>query len=185
MNRLTWVMILAVALGSAGCDWKKMQMAGLSNGKPVENKQPAPEPTPSAPSPVAPKVSEGPSPVEQALELSRQLKKAQEDLDRVRQENEDLAGQNTKLASQAAQATTELDQAQRELADANDMLREMKVELSNWKANVMGFREEMRTAQVAQIDGLRRILKLLGADEAPVISAPTTKPAVGANGAGR
>ena len=166
MNKLTWSVIIALALGGAGCQWKPMQMTRGSDKKPEVTKRP--EPTPAAPdSPdAAPKAPDGPSPVEQALELSRKLKQAEVDVESLRKENKDLTQRNAKLTTQAAQATMELTQAQKELDDANVMLREMKTELKNWKANVLGFREEMRTAAAAQLDGTRRILRLLGVDEA-------------------
>ena len=46
------------------------------------------------------------------------------------------------------------------------MLIEMKGELVSWKANVLGFRQEMQQAQAAQLLALGRVLKLLGG-EAP------------------
>jgi len=65
----------------------------------------------------------------------------------------------------------ELKQARKELDEANAMLREMQTELAKWKADVLGYRDEMRTAQTAQIDALRRILRLLGAEEIPPAAA--------------
>ena len=37
-------------------------------------------------------------------------------------------------------------------------------ELTNWKTNVLGFREEIRSAEQAQLDALHRVLKLLGGE---------------------
>jgi len=181
MNKLTWSVIAAVVLGGAGCEWRPMRMTRVSNETPSTADQP-PAAAP-ANQPTAPEAPEGPSPVEQALELSRKLKQADDDLQRARKENKDLTERNAKLTTQAAQATMELGQARKELEDANAMLREMKTELANWKASVLGFREEIRTAQAAQLDGMRRILRLLGADEVPSTSParpgkpPVTKPA--------
>lgn len=183
MNKLTWSVIIALALGSVGCQWKPMQMTRGSDKKTDPAKQPAPAPPAPDSSAEAPKGPEGPSPIEQALELSRKLKQAEEDVESLRKENKDLVERSAKLTTQAAQATMELSQAQRELQDANVMLREMKTELNNWKANVLGFRDEMRTAAAAQLDGTRRILRLLGVDEVPARigavkpgGSPATKP---------
>ncbi len=186
MNKLTWSVIVAFTLGGAGCQWQPMQMTRVSDGKPDAANPPAPTPAAPASPAAAPKGPEGPSPIEQALELSRKLKQAEEDVEHLSQENKDLTEQNAKLTMQTAQATMELGQAQKELQDANVMLREMKTELNNWKANVLGFRDEMRTAQAAQLDGLRRVLRLLGAEEMPAVttkpSKPTTMSSAGAGG---
>lgn len=176
MNKLMWSVIAAIALGGAGCEWKPVRMMRVSDETPSTANQPPATPAVPASPPTAPKVPEGPSPVEQAMALSQKLKQAEDDLEVVRQENKDLTERSAKLTTQATQATMELAQARNELEDANAMLREMKTELSNWKVSVLGFREEMRTAQAAQLDGMRRILRLLGADEVPAAVAPA-KPA--------
>jgi len=188
MNKLTWSVIVALILGSAGCQWKPMQMTRGSDKKSEVAKSPAPTPKAPVSPDAAPKAPDGPSPVEQALELSRKLKQAELDVESLRKENKDLIERNAKLTTQATKATMELDQAQKELQDANVMLREMKTELNNWKANVLGFREEMRTAAAAQLDGTRRILRLLGVDEASAKigvvkpgGSPATKPSKAAS----
>ena len=38
----------------------------------------------------------------------------------------------------------------------------MRIELNNWKGNIIGFREEMREAQTTQLEALFKILTLLG-----------------------
>jgi len=185
MKKLTWSVIAAIALGGAGCQWRPMRMAPVSDETPNTANQSAAAPAAPTNPPTAPKVPEGPSPVEQALELSQKLKQAEDELERLRQENKGLTERSAKLTMQAAQATMELAQARKEVEDANAMLREMKTELTNWKASVLGFREEMRTAQTAQLDGMCRILRLLGGDEVPTAAVPakpagpaTTRPAV-------
>jgi hypothetical protein len=55
-----------------------------------------------------------------------------------------------------------LQQAHKELAEANSLLIDMRVELNNWKADILGFRNEMRNAETAQLETLLRILKVLG-----------------------
>jgi hypothetical protein len=167
MKKLTWSVVAALVLGGAGCEWKPMQLTRVSDDKSRTAGEPA---APAAPAP-APMPPEGPTPVEQALELSQKLKQATDDLDRARKENRDLIDRNAPLTMQAAQATVELKQARKELDEANAMLREMQTELAKWKADVLGYRDEMRTAQTAQIDALRRILRLLGAEEIPPAAA--------------
>jgi hypothetical protein len=169
MKKLTWSVVAALVLGGAGCEWKPMQLTRVSDDKSRTAGEPA---APAAPAPApAPTPPEGPTPVEQALELSRKLKQATDDLDRARKENRDLIDRNAPLTMQAAQATVELKQARKELDEANAMLREMQTELAKWKADVLGYRDEMRTAQTVQIDALRRVLRLLGAEEIPPAAA--------------
>ena len=38
----------------------------------------------------------------------------------------------------------------------------MRIELNNWKSNILGFRDEMRNADNAQLDALVKILEVLG-----------------------
>jgi len=167
MKKFTWSVVAALVLGGAGCEWKPMQLTRVSDDKSRTAGEPA---APAAPAP-APMPPEGPTPVEQALELSQKLKQATDDLDRARKENRDLIDRNAPLTMQAAQATVELKQARKELDEANAMLREMQTELAKWKADVLGYRDEMRTAQTAQIEALRRVLRLLGAEEIPPAAA--------------
>lgn len=47
----------------------------------------------------------------------------------------------------------------------------MQKELTNWKSDVLGFRDEMRKAQKAQIDALTHIVTLLGGETAPPSAA--------------
>ena len=63
---------------------------------------------------------------------------------------------------QVASLDGQLQQTQKELAEANGLLIEMRIELNNWKADILGFREEMRNAETAQLETLLRILKILG-----------------------
>jgi uncharacterized coiled-coil DUF342 family protein len=84
---------------------------------------------------------------------------------------EQLAVQNTDLREKHAQLTQQLDAAKaelertrKELNEANAFLQEMHVELNKWKADVLGYREEMRQAQKAQLEALSRILQVLGAE---------------------
>jgi hypothetical protein len=177
MKKLTWSVVAALVLGGAGCEWKPMRLTRVPDdksrtaGEPAAPAAPAPAPAPAPTAPKAPEGPEGPTPVEQALELSQKLKQATDDLDRARKENRDLIDRNAPLTMQAAQATVELKQARKELDEANAMLREMQTELAKWKADVLGYRDEMRTAQTAQIEALRRVLRLLGAEEIPPAAA--------------
>ena len=60
-----------------------------------------------------------------------------------------------------------LQQTQKELAEANDLLIEMRIELNNWKTDILGFRAEMRDAEKTQLEALLKILNVLGGEVKP------------------
>ena len=43
----------------------------------------------------------------------------------------------------------------------------MRIELNNWKTDVLGFREEMRDAEIEQLRALLKILEILGGEVKP------------------
>ncbi len=112
-------------------------------------------------------VSQGPSAVESAIELSKKYSALLEDLDSLRQENLRLTTENKNLKERIGPCETQLAQAQKELNEANDLLIEMRIELNNWKTNVLSFRDEMRQADQAQLEALLRILQVLGGEIEP------------------
>jgi septal ring factor EnvC (AmiA/AmiB activator) len=107
---------------------------------------------------------QGPTAVESAIELSEKYAKLSEEAAVIRQQNNDLITENRRLEEQVASLEADLLQAQKELTEANSLLREMIVELNNWKADVIGFREEMRSAEKAQLQALLKILQILGGE---------------------
>ncbi|MHC4572522.1 MAG: hypothetical protein ACYS76_00070 [Planctomycetota bacterium] len=107
---------------------------------------------------------EGPTAVESAIELSKKHAKLSEDATALRLKNQNLVVENRKLRNEVAALETQLRQAQQELTEANDLLREMLVELNNWKTDVIGFRDEMRTAEKAHLEALLKVLKVLGGE---------------------
>ncbi|HNT55546.1 MAG TPA: hypothetical protein PKG95_12575 [Anaerolineaceae bacterium] len=115
---------------------------------------------------------EKPGAVDSALLWSQKYQELSETTERLRQENTRLAEENRTLQQKLATAQLELERTQGELADANRFLQDMHGELTRWKADVLGFREEMRTAQVSQVQALSKILQILGAE--PMAGAPTS-----------
>ena len=107
---------------------------------------------------------EGPTAVESAIELSKKYARLSEEVTGLRQKNQDLIAENRHLKEKAATRQAELQQAQKELAEANELLREMLIELNNWKTDVIGFRGEMRDAEKAQLQALLKVLKILGGE---------------------
>lgn len=96
------------------------------------------------------------------IELSTKYSKAVEELAALKVENKNLVEENRQLKNALAPCQTDLTQTQKELAEANDLLIEMRIEMNNWKTNILGFREEMRSAENAQLDALVKILEVLG-----------------------
>lgn len=107
-------------------------------------------------------VQEGPTVVESAMKLSGEYARLTQEAALLRKQNEDLIARNSRLNEQVVSLDAQLKQAQKELAEANNLLIEMRVELNNWKADILGFRNEMRDAETAQLETLLRILKVLG-----------------------
>ena len=95
--------------------------------------------------------------------------------DQLLQENRQLKQKQQTHQQQVTTLKTELGRAERELAQANSMLLEMKTELEKWKTNVLGFRNEIRQSQKAQLDALVRILTLIGGEV--VEKSPEAQPA--------
>ena len=105
---------------------------------------------------------EGSSVVKSAMKLSSDYSRLSQEAALLRQQNEDLITKNRQLSDREVSLNTQLKQTQKELAEANSLLIEMRVELNNWKADILGFREEMRSAETVQLETLLRILKVLG-----------------------
>jgi len=105
---------------------------------------------------------EAPTVVESAMKLSGEYARLTREAAILRQQNEDFIAKNRQLNEQVVSLDGQLQQTQKELAEANSLLIEMRVELNNWKADILGFRDEMRNAETAQLETLLRILKVLG-----------------------
>lgn len=188
------ILLLAACLLSPGC-------SSAFRGSQVE---PARPPAPAtAPAPAAAQAQgkagsadylsktvvrddEGGGAVENVVLLNQKMAYTQEKLAVLQADNAKLGQQTAKQADEVQRLRTELALAQKELADANDLLKEMRQSLDKWKADVLGFRDEMRSAQKAQLDAMAKILTLLAGD-APPAAAPAapaaparTTPAKGA-----
>lgn len=102
--------------------------------------------------------------VESAIELAEKYAKLSGETAVLQQGNRDLIAENRQLKDQLAAVESQLQQTQKELTEANDLLKEMLVELNNWKANILGFRDEMRDADKAQLKALLQIFNILGGE---------------------
>jgi len=107
---------------------------------------------------------QSPTAVESAIELSKKYAKLSEEAAALKQKNQDFIVENHRLKNRAASLETQLQQTQKELSEANKLLIEMRIELNNWKTDILGFRGEMRGAEKAQLEALLKILKVLGGE---------------------
>jgi len=108
--------------------------------------------------------TQGPTMVESAMDLSKKYARLSEEVATLRQKNQSFVAENRRLKDQLAAVEAQFQQTQKELTEANDLLIEMRIELNNWKANILGFRDEIRDAEKAQLEALLKILKILGGE---------------------
>jgi septal ring factor EnvC (AmiA/AmiB activator) len=125
--------------------------------------------------------SEGPngesaSAVDSAIAWSEKYSKVSEELVKTQQEKHDLEDKNQKLIAQITKLQNDQEASQRELTEANQLLLDMRQDLEKWKANVIGFREEMRASNKAQLEAMKKVIVLLGG-EVPSASLAATQPA--------
>jgi len=108
----------------------------------------------------------GPTAVESAIGLSEKYAKLSEEASVLRRENQEFAAKNQQFKERVTSLEAQLQQTQKELSEATGFLIDMRIELNNWKTNVLGFRDEMRDAQKAQLGALLKILTALGGEVA-------------------
>ena len=106
----------------------------------------------------------GQTAVDSAIELSKKNSELFEQMTVLQRENQRLTAENTQFKDRIAVIEPELKQAKKELNEANDLLIEMRIELNNWKTDILGFRSETRDADKAQLEALLRILEVLGGE---------------------
>ena len=104
------------------------------------------------------------SAVESALLLSQKYQELSVETEKLRQDNSRLQLDNGELNRRVEQLKGELDKTCIELSEANEFLQQMHIELGKWKSDVLGYRDEMRSAQAAEIEALKKILRILGAE---------------------
>jgi outer membrane murein-binding lipoprotein Lpp len=102
--------------------------------------------------------------VNSAIELSEKYAALSEEKIVLHQKNLELTTENKQLEQKVTALEPQLKQAKKELAEANDLLIEMRIELNNWKTNIIGFRDEIRDADKTQLEALLKILKVLGGE---------------------
>ena len=108
--------------------------------------------------------SQNPTAVETAIELSKKHAKLSEEAAVLRHKNQELLKKNQQYENKIVVLEDQLRQTQKELTEANDLLIDMRIELNNWKTDILGFRDEMRNADTEQLKALVKILELLGGE---------------------
>lgn len=119
--------------------------------------------------------------VDSAITLARKHAELSEKNAAMQQKNHELVANNKQLKDRIATLEPQLKQANKELAEANDLLIEMRIELNNWKTNILGFRDEMRDADKTQLEALLRILKALGGEVSTEVATPKETDSTGAS----
>jgi chromosome segregation ATPase len=151
LNMLVWTAAAALFLQFVGCRSENPTRTDLHlNNAPSSNAASSEPGSPTA--------------VESAIALSDKYAKLSEEAAALRQNKQKLDTENQQLKDDLQNCRTQSEQAQKELAQANDLLLQTRLELNNWKNDVLGFRGEMRDSQKAQLDALLKILKLMGGE---------------------
>ncbi len=144
---VVWTAVAAILLQFVGCRSENPTRTDLQIGN-------APAST----------ESQSPTAVESAIALSDKYAKLSEEAAALRQNKQTIETENQKLATDLKTCRAQSEQTQKELAQANDLLLQTRLELNNWKNDVLGFRGEMRDAEKAQLETLYKILKLMGGE---------------------
>jgi chromosome segregation ATPase len=149
---IVWIAATAALLPFVGCD--RSEGSARTNWQ-FDN---APGQKTASTSP------QGNTAVESAIALSDKYAKLSEEAAALRQQKQTLDAENQRLKNDLQSCRVQSEQAQKELTQANDLLLQTRIELNNWKNDVLGFRGEMQDAQKAQLEALLKILKLMGGE---------------------
>ena len=123
--------------------------------------------------------SGGQTAVDAAIKLAQEHAELSEKMVQLQKKNQEIVVENTQLKDRIAVLEPDLKQTKKELNEANDLLIQMRIELNNWKTDILGFRDEIREADKAQLQTLLKILEVLGGEvklppsEARKAQAPT------------
>ena len=116
-----------------------------------------------------------PTAVENALVWSEKYSRAMEQLAAERKKNRELEEEKRALQAQIGDLHAELARAQQELEEANTLLIDVRAENEKWRANILGYRDEMRRSHLTELEALAKVLKLLGG-ELPATPASAETP---------
>jgi len=114
--------------------------------------------------------------LDSAIELTQKYALLSEECAMLKEKNKNITDENQNFKENVTALQTQLNQTKKELSEANDLLVEMRIELNNWKVDILGFRDEMRDAQKAQLEALFKLLTILGG-QTNTAAVETTPPA--------
>lgn len=160
-------LILALAMVSAGCQtaWKPSALVERPGaGTEYLSKGAVAQDTPPDKAPA----------VESALLWSEKYARTVEDLSQEQQRGRKLLDENRSFQQQLDAAKADLAKATSELEAANTLLIEVRQENNRWKADVLGYRDEMRRAHLTELEALGKVLRLLGGEPSPPEAASVT-----------
>ncbi len=93
--------------------------------------------------------------------LTETLNKTLNMLGEAREENEKLQEAVAELRQQLQEKGSAVNQLQTQLQAGDEKFQELEAALQAWQADVLGFRDEMRQAEEAELEVLQQILTLL------------------------
>lgn len=94
---------------------------------------------------------------------------------RQQEQNRQLYDESRKVNEQAITLKGELARTQKELQEANDLLIEVRQQNEKWKADVLGYRDEIRTALQTILETEIRVVRLLGGEAPEQNAVPEAK----------
>ena len=153
------LIMFSLTAGFSGCSISRGTRSSAINNEPAQKPQ-----SNAAANRFQEPASQNQTPVESAIELSQKYAKLSEDISVMREKNKELTTNKKQREKQFGETKTQLAQAKKELDEANNLLIEMRIELNNWKTDILGFRDEMRDAEKTQLDTLLTILQALGGE---------------------
>ena len=151
--------------------------ANMSNRNMTNQNQPA-QPAPASNDLRFQKQSDGSkSVVESAMELSKKYATVTEENANLKMTIRDTSFENNQLKQQLSDTQKELAETKKELDESYQLMIQMRTELNNWKVDILGYRDEMRQAQAAQLSATLQIIELLGgqAEDEPAIDLNNQK----------
>lgn len=113
--------------------------------------------------------------LESAVEISEKYAVLSAEAAELKQQNKSLQNEKMQFMQELATSKTQLDQTKQELTEANNLLLDTRIELNNWKSDVLGFRDEMRQADIAQLQTLEKILEVLGGEMTSQVAVAETQ----------
>ncbi|HAL45261.1 MAG TPA: hypothetical protein DCP47_05015 [Phycisphaerales bacterium] len=102
--------------------------------------------------------------VDSALKLAQDYAALSQRHSDLQKEHLELKDENSKLKARLEVLQPELIQTKKELDEANKLVVDMRLEVNNWKNDILGFRDEMRAADKVQLETLLKILQTLGGE---------------------